>query len=38
MCVCVYQHEIDVEVEDLVTHVHAVVMAKVIPQVGEGSS
>lgn len=35
---CVYQHEIDVEIKDLVTHVHAVIMAEVISQVGEGSS
>lgn len=31
-----YQHEVDVEVEDLVAHVHAVGVGEVIPQVGEG--
>jgi hypothetical protein len=36
-CVCdSYQHEVDVEVKDLVTHVHAEVVAEVVPQVGEG--
>ncbi len=34
MCVS-YQHEIDVEVQDLVAHVHAEVVAEMVPQVGE---
>lgn len=34
----VYQHEIDVEVEDLVAHIHTEVVAEVIPEVGEGPS
>lgn len=33
-----YQHEIDVEVEDLVAHVNAKVVAEVIAEVGEGPS
>lgn len=33
-----YQHEVDVEIEDLVTHVHTEVVAEVISQVGERSS
>jgi len=36
VCVCVpYQHEVDVEVEDLVAHVYAEVVAEVVSQVGE---
>lgn len=33
-----YQHEVDVEIKDLVTHVHAEVVAEVISQVGECTS
>lgn len=33
-----YQHEVDVEIKDLVTHVHTEVVAEVISQVGERSS
>lgn len=41
-CLCVfgwvtYQHEVDVEVEYLVTHVHAEVVAEMVSQVGECS-
>lgn len=35
MCVT-YQHEVDVEVQDLVAHVHAEVVAEVVSKVGEG--
>lgn len=31
-----HQHEVDVEAEYLVAHVHAEVVAEMIPQVGEG--
>lgn len=30
-----YQHEVDIEIQDLVTHVHTVGVREVIPQVGE---
>lgn len=41
-CLCVfgwvtYQHEVDVEVEYLVAHVHAEVVAEMVSQVGESS-
>jgi len=32
-----YQHEVDVEVEDLVAHVYAVGVGEVVPQVGKGT-
>lgn len=32
-----YQHQVDVEVQNLVAHVHAEVVAEMVPQVGEGS-
>lgn len=32
-----YQHEVDVEVEYLVAHVHAEVVAEMVSQVGESS-
>lgn len=35
MCVT-HQHKVDVEVEYLVAHVHAEVVAEMVPQVGEG--
>lgn len=44
VCVCVflciymcvtYQHEVDVEIKDLVAHVDAEVVAEMVPQVGE---
>lgn len=34
MCVT-YQHEVDVEIKDLVAHVDAEVVAEMVPQVGE---
>ena len=37
-CTCAtHQHEVDVEVEDLVAHVHAEVVAEMVSQVGEGT-
>lgn len=32
-----HQHEVDVEAEYLVAHVHAEVVAEMVPQVGEGA-
>lgn len=39
ICMCVtYQHKVDVEVKDLVAHVHTEVVAKMVSQVGESPS